>query len=374
MTDITPFTAFFWDYENVGFSESNLDLFLKGLEVIKQKLPGTFILKCFCHWSKIPENTQIIIQNAGFELCQVPQIKKNAVDQAMIVSAVNLSHQISISHFLLISSDGDFSTLCQDLNNKNITISIISRKEISKDLKQYAQFIYFVASQGVLFQFEEYSRDKLIELIEFGVTDAKTASKSLNDVSHENITIFSKKEWKLAYEKSENCQVSPFILDQIFKIDDLYETFLQYFGYGISKDSQFFCLHETSQVKQIQELDIFVDLPESMELRVPIQILPASALSVFKTEYKEPKKPIAIPKAQKLEETIIKTFKKLIKDPKVKSIDLSTLNQETCKQLGISVSQKIYKKHGYSTFKKAVESIKSRLSKKIKIKGNSITW
>lgn len=222
----TQFAAIYWDYENVGFTEKNLTLFLTGLDVIKKKVPCTYISKCFCHWNNVTEDIQVLIQNAGFELCQVPQIKKNAVDQSMIVSAVNLSHQIPISHFILISSDGDFSTLCQDLSNKSITISVISRKEISADLKKYTQFIYFVASQGVLFQFEDTLRDRLIHLIEQGVEDARAASTSLIESSKDNITIFSKKDWKTAYESLENCFVSPFILDQIFKIDDLYETFL----------------------------------------------------------------------------------------------------------------------------------------------------
>jgi len=81
MVENNSLTAIFWDYENVGFSGENLSLFLSGLEEIKQKIEGDFVLKCFSHWNNVPETTQNTIMNAGFELSQVPQTKKNAVDE-----------------------------------------------------------------------------------------------------------------------------------------------------------------------------------------------------------------------------------------------------------------------------------------------------
>lgn len=99
MSENISMTAIFWDYENVGFGEENLGLFLSGLEEIKQKIKGNFVLKCFSHWNNIPENIQNLIMNAGFELSQVPQTRKNAVDQdqVMMLSAVNLSFSGIIS-------------------------------------------------------------------------------------------------------------------------------------------------------------------------------------------------------------------------------------------------------------------------------------
>ncbi|MHA1721271.1 MAG: hypothetical protein ACTSXK_17265 [Promethearchaeota archaeon] len=47
MVENNSLTAIFWDYENVGFSGENLSLFLSGLEEIKQKIEGDFVLKCF---------------------------------------------------------------------------------------------------------------------------------------------------------------------------------------------------------------------------------------------------------------------------------------------------------------------------------------
>ncbi|UYP48625.1 hypothetical protein NEF87_004910 [Candidatus Lokiarchaeum ossiferum] len=383
-TEKTPpvFTTIFWDYENVSFSGQSLNLFLSGLEVIKNKLGGSFILKCFSQWNNIPDETQVAIISAGFELCQVPQTRKNAVDQTMMVSAVNLSHQLEFSRFILISSDGDFTALCHDLRNKQIGISIISRKHLSNDLREVTQSIYFVTSNGILFEFEETLHDKLIELIDLGVQDANRACANLSpghkeigtDKSLENVTIFSRIEWKKAYENFPHCQISPFILRQIFKIDDLYETFLQVYGYGVSKNYDYFCLHESGNNKEIIDLDIFVDLPESMELQIPIQNLPASELNVFKKEISPKKKVHPEIKSLNFTEAIKKAFKTFCAKSKATNINMAVLNQHTCNILGISPSQQAYKKAGFSTFKKALESIKGQLPKKIKIKKNIVSW
>ena len=367
-------TAIFWDYENVGFSGENLSLFLSGLEEIKQKIEGDFVLKCFSHWNNVPETTQNSIMNAGFELSHVPQTKKNAVDQVMMLSAVNLAHQNNLSNFILISSDGDFTALCRDLQTKKITISIISGNHISDDLKPYAQSLYFFSSEGVLYKHEQIPNKRIIEIIEQGIIDARNACEKLNHETKENIKIYSKNEWKKAYDSYEKCLVSPFILQQIFNIDELYKIFLQVFGFMISKNYENFCLLETAQKTKITDLNFFTDLPDTMMLRIPIQQLSASKLSVFKKETKKPKNNVSEMKSKKIQDAIIQAFNSLTSDQKVKNLNISILNQLTCKKLGISTTEKIYKKAGYSTFTKAVESVKGSLSKNIKIKNGTISW
>ena len=196
----------------------------------------------------------------------------------------------------------------------------------------------------------------------------------MNHETKENIKIYSKNEWKKAYDSYEKCLVSPFILQQIFNIDELYKIFLQVFGFMISKNYENFCLLETAQKTKITDLNFFTDLPDTMMLRIPIQQLSASKLSVFKKETKKPKNNVSEMKSKKIQDAIIQAFNSLTSDQKVKNLNISILNQLTCKKLGISTTEKIYKKAGYSTFTKAVESVKGSLSKNIKIKNGTISW
>lgn len=93
-------TAVFWDYENMTFSAGDLTNFLNDIEEFKKNFSESSFLRCFGDWKRVPEAIQTEIRQAGFELIQVPQTRKNAIDQAITIFAINVYHQSYYTNFV----------------------------------------------------------------------------------------------------------------------------------------------------------------------------------------------------------------------------------------------------------------------------------
>ena len=249
MSEVLKKTAVFWDYENVPFSSTDLTNYLRDIEEMKKEWDKGSYLKCFGDWKRVPEATQSEIRLSGFELIQVPQTKKNAVDQAITISAINLYHQTHYTDFILISADGDFTALLMDLRNKDIKISIIARKKtLSKDLIQYCANQFFLTSNGYIFQSILKNRVDILNIVEQTMVDARQALNNLAEQTRElNIQIFHFEEWKNAYLNLENYQIQPLILIQLITLKQLFKLFLNKYGYGHTADFSFLCIHSTKE-------------------------------------------------------------------------------------------------------------------------------
>ncbi len=399
MSETLDKTAIFWDYENVPFSSGDLTNFLNDIEELKKNLGDGSFLRCFGDWKQIPETTQTEIRQAGFELLQVPQTRKNAVDQAITISAINVYHQSHYNEFFLISADGDFTALLMDLKNKGVRISIIARKKvISKDLIQYCSEQFYLTSNGYVFKFVPKERDDILDTIERSMEDAKKALENLVQRQNEKgVQIFHFEEWKDSFLSLENYNIQPLILGQLITLEEFFKIYVKSYGYGHTANFKYLCIHPSEKLTPIKELEIDKQIPNSKKIRLPIRTIP-------KTGYKDLIPEFGIDENFKIQgedkegttnnnigkkivslisnidekiylSEIAKGFRNMVKNEKSPGeIKLNNLNTIVCESLGVPPSKKIYKQLGFKTFSKAVEAAKAGFSRKIKINKDAITF
>ena len=391
-------TAIFWDYENVTFSAGDLTNFLNDIDELKKNLEEGSFLRCFGDWKGIPDATQTEIRQAGFELIQVPQTKKNAADQAIIISAVDVYYQSHYTEFFLISADGDFAALLMDLKNKGVNISIIARKKnISKDLSQYCSEQFYLTANGYIFKSILKERDDVIDTIEKSMEDALNALKNLTQKQvDKSIQIFSFEEWKGSFRDLERYKIPPLILGQLITLEELFQIFIKSHGYGHTSDFNYLCNHPSDQIIPIKELEMDVQIPNVKKIRIPIRTIQKIGNKDLIAEFGIDEN-FAIDEIQEnnVETTIVeksdamiasidtksytneiaKIFRDLVKNKKSPGeIKLTKLNTLVCKSLGIPTSKKIYKTLKFKTFTEAIEAAKGDFSRKVKIQKDDITY
>lgn len=385
-------TAIFWDYENVPFSSGDLTNFLNDIEEIKKNIDKSSFLRCFGDWKQVPEATQTEIQQAGFELIQVPQTRKNAADSVLTVNAINVYHQSHYQNFYLISADGDFSALLMDLKNKGIEICIIARKKnISKDLSQYCSEFYYLTSKGNLFKYEVKKREDILESLESSMEDAQIAFNGLiKKTLEKGIQIYSFGEWEKSYLAMENYMLSPIILNQLIALKDLFKIFVRFYGYGHDINYNYICIHHSEEKKSINDLEIEFQIPNAKKIRTPIRDIPKANLkdliSEFTSNDKEANQtgkatiPSVESTASSLDakiylSTVAECFRQMVQNKKSPGeIKLTNLNTKVCEALSIPTSSKLYKKFEFKTLSKAVEAAKGQFGRKISIKKDSIKY
>ncbi|MFX1392206.1 MAG: NYN domain-containing protein [Promethearchaeota archaeon] len=389
-------TAIFWDYENVPFSSGDLTNFLNDIEEIKKNIDKSSFLKCFGDWKRVPEAIQTEIQQAGFELIQVPQTRKNAADSVLTVNAINVYHQSNYQNFYLISADGDFSALLMDLKNKGIKICIIARKKnISKDLSQYCSEFYYLTSKGNLFKYEVKKREDILELLESSMEDAQTAFKGLlKKTLEKGIQIFPFKEWEKSYLAMENYKLTPIILNQLITLKDLFKIFVRFYGYGHDINYDNICIHSSEKRKNINELEIEFQIPNAKKIRTPIREIPKANLKDLISEFTSNDKEANYITTETGKETILPVesttpsldvmtylstvamcFRQMVQNKKSPGeIKLTNLNTKVCEALSINTSSKLYKNFEFKTFSIAVEAAKSQFGRKISIEKDSIKF
>lgn len=401
MNEVLKKTAVFWDYENVPFSSTDLTNYLRDIEEMKKEWEKGSYLKCFGDWKRVPEATQSEIRLSGFELIQVPQTRKNAVDQAITVSAINLFHQTHYADFILISADGDFSALLMDLKNKDVKISIIARKKtFSKDLIQYCSNQFFLTSNGYIFQSVLKSRSEILDAVERSMVDAQQALNNLVEQKKElNIQIFHFEEWKKAFLNLENFQIQPLVLIQLIAFKEIFKIFVEKYGYGHTANFSFLCIHSTKEFTPLSELDIDKKVLIEKYIKLPIQTIPkAESKRLFNEfgiegSYENDMDEENIDKNLLIDESnesgvkdgildnrtylnaITTSFTALTMESNSKRIvKLSQLNDKVCNVLGIPPSKKVYKQFGYKNFTRAVEAAKESFPKKVTIKKDNISY
>ncbi|HEA70608.1 MAG TPA: NYN domain-containing protein [archaeon] len=349
----------------------------------------------------MPEPTQTEIRQAGFELIQVPQTKKNAVDQAITISAINVYHQSHYNEFFLISADGDFTALLMDLKNKGIKISIIARRQVSKDLTQYCSEQFYLTSNGYIFKSILKERENIIDTIEKSMQDALNALKNLiQRQADKSIQIFSFEEWKSSFLDLESHDVPPLILGQLISPEELFQIFIKSHGYGHTSDFNFLCIHPSDKIISIKELKVDEQIPNVKKIRIPIRTIPKISNKDLITEFgidenftidkiqenngdtiindkvvEKSIKKIGSIDTNSYTNEIAKVFRDLVKNKKSPGeVKLTNLNTSVCESLGIPTSKKIYKTCGFKTFTKAIEAAKGNFARTVKIKKDLITY
>lgn len=107
---------------------------------------GKVILCCaYGDWEQVPllsHKESLIAQN--ITLVQQKRIGKNATDHRLLIEAGEILGVYEVDVFIIVSSDGDFTVLCQRIRDKKKqVIGIGSRKISSKALKNAcSQFFY----------------------------------------------------------------------------------------------------------------------------------------------------------------------------------------------------------------------------------------
>jgi uncharacterized LabA/DUF88 family protein len=132
ISDISEFYAVFWDYENVNLSEKTSVSFLTSLNnfITKNQI---IYAKVYSQRKNLPAKYETKIKTLkGMKFQWVNIAGKNASDKILITSAKSIvQNKPEITCVVLISGDGDFSSLLQFLKERNIKIITVYRSDSS---------------------------------------------------------------------------------------------------------------------------------------------------------------------------------------------------------------------------------------------------
>jgi hypothetical protein len=220
----------------------------------------------------IADEVQDVISNAGFHLIQVPHVRKNALDNQLMVDAIDLSHLVPYTHVVLVAADGDYYSLCNQFLQRKIAVSIISRKgNISGDLLNLSVDVYFVAKDGHIYQNLTKSNEDQISIIEMAMQDAQLALERMAlDSDNAGIEVFSYVDWERQYLNLGTFQVPPPLLLQLLSREDFFRCYLERGGFGHSKEFDHFYYKPTSGGEDLREVKIIQNLPPSCVVSIPL--------------------------------------------------------------------------------------------------------
>jgi uncharacterized LabA/DUF88 family protein len=92
------------------------------------------ICRAYADWKQLPSLHKKLL-TLNIDLVQQDRIGKNATDHRLVIEAVKILEANKADTFIIVSSDGDFTVLCQELKDqKKQVIGIGSRLIISKTL------------------------------------------------------------------------------------------------------------------------------------------------------------------------------------------------------------------------------------------------
>jgi hypothetical protein len=271
-----PKMVIFWDFENINIPNGTLAGFLKELDVILTDFcqsGGQIINRfCFAKWTNVPDLVQEQLDLNKFQMIQVPSTRKNSVDTKLMVDALELYHHTPYTHFLLISADGDFYSLCSTLKKKGVNIAIAGRwNNFSGDLKSIADEKYFIDSAGHISKYVKKTKVEQIQLLELALKDADLAFSHLKaDPQFANVQIFSFKDWVTAYKHLGTYSVNPVMLLEILSLKSLFILFVAKNGYGKSRDMLYFSLPTNPSFISIADCDFIQKLEPIIELKASL--------------------------------------------------------------------------------------------------------
>ena len=139
-------TGIFWDYENVPLRHTDWEAFLEGITHFVERNTIAFT-RIYGRESTMSDQDYELITNLKiFDFEWVQHNDPNAADYSLIDSCVNvLKLNQQINQVLLISGDGDFLELTDQLNEWQVAIILIcQQKNYNKNLVSDVHSAYTV--------------------------------------------------------------------------------------------------------------------------------------------------------------------------------------------------------------------------------------
>lgn len=136
----------FWDYENVPLRHKDYSGFLDAL-VNYYNAHTIAYAKIYARDRTMSDRDYELIEERHiFQFKFVEHNDKNAVDYVMMQSCLDvLRNKEEINHVLLLTGDGDFSDLADDLLDWKVTITLICQQQnVSSELLEYINKAYSV--------------------------------------------------------------------------------------------------------------------------------------------------------------------------------------------------------------------------------------
>ncbi len=125
-----PITGISWDYENIPLRRADWEGFLQGLVYYVQMNQVVFT-RIYSREVTLSNTDYDLIDELGiFDFKWVQRDDPNAADDSLIQSCIDvLNNQTQINHVLLISGDGDFLELTDQLHEWQVAITLICQKQ-----------------------------------------------------------------------------------------------------------------------------------------------------------------------------------------------------------------------------------------------------
>ena len=204
------------------------------------------IKKIYGDWSK-PElkNWIDIVINYGFKTIKCFRIgKKQSTDIKLITDLTNDLYLNNLNHIYLVSSDIDFSHMCQLIKKKNIKLTIISLQDTI--LKNYSDKFINLNKDDVLHVFIQVMNNNYVMLLSKFKKEVKKILK-LNKKIDENLKDYinffmivnkKNKTYIISINEFTNYTFNDFIRDKI-KIKQNYKTIFLIISFNELKDYLF---------------------------------------------------------------------------------------------------------------------------------------
>ncbi|HAN74492.1 MAG TPA: hypothetical protein DCQ51_00400 [Planktothrix sp. UBA8407] len=186
-----PCIAIYWDVQNVRISPEKI----KFLNLWLNQEGNILINKAYAYWRQETELFEKAIFKAGFKTISVSSMKKNAVDKEIIRDCeYDIISDRKIRKVILITGDKDYLSLVKNLQESDISVTLISRSNVNKKLIDAVKQSYNIEElidklsqenlikssldHSVMITYEE-AKNCLIELIKTLKAEKKRATIAL---------------------------------------------------------------------------------------------------------------------------------------------------------------------------------------------------
>ena len=121
----SPLVSLYWDCQNVKVSEERAEF----LQAFAKEQGDVICQKAYSNWQRENKKYAKFLSGIGFQRINVPSFTRNSVDNQLIVDCIEEAYSnTSANIFIIVSGDGDFTSLGHVLKNKGKKVIIFAQQ------------------------------------------------------------------------------------------------------------------------------------------------------------------------------------------------------------------------------------------------------
>ncbi|MFP5268941.1 ribonuclease III [Coleofasciculus sp.] len=121
----SPLVSLYWDCQNVKVSQERAEF----LQAFANEQGDVICQKAYSNWQRENKDYAKFLSGIGFKRINVPSFTRNSVDNQLIVDCIEEAYSnASANIFIIVSGDGDFTSLGHVLKNKGKKVIIFAQQ------------------------------------------------------------------------------------------------------------------------------------------------------------------------------------------------------------------------------------------------------